>query len=132
MAATSSLGTETTPNSEPIHFRKTRWEISCRVSIGAPTLITLGRTIRAFRESAGMIQIELAKQLGYTNAWLSNIETGQIRPRQDQLDAIEEILGIPSGVLLTIQKQHDAESLPGHLRPWPGEEWLAACSPQRR
>ncbi len=91
----------------------------------SPTLITLGRTIRAFRESAGMIQIEVAKQLGYTNAWLSNIETGQIRPRQDQIDAIEELLGIPSGVLLTIQKQHDAESLPGHLRPWPGEEYLA-------
>ncbi len=91
----------------------------------SPTLITLGRTIRAFREHAGMIQIELAKQLGYTNAWLSNIETGQIRPREDQLTAIEDILKIPDGVLMTIRKQHDAESLPGHFRPWSGEEWLA-------
>ncbi len=91
----------------------------------SPTLITLGRTIRAFREHAGMIQLELAKQLGYTNAWLSNIETGQIRPREDQLAAIEDVLKIPDGVLMTIRKQHDGESLPGHFRPWSGEEWLA-------
>ena len=92
----------------------------------SPTLITLGRTVRAFREHAGMIQLELAKQLGYTNAWLSNIETGQIRPREDQLAAIEDILKIPDGVLMYIRKQFDAESLPGHFRPWSGEEWLAS------
>ena len=40
----------------------------------SPTLITLGRLIRTYREAAGMIQKELANKLGYTNAWLSNVE----------------------------------------------------------
>ncbi len=35
-----------------------------------PTLITLGRLIRTYRETTGMIQKELANKLGYTNAWV--------------------------------------------------------------
>lgn len=87
-----------------------------------PTLITLGRTIRIYREQAGLIQKELARKLGYTNAWLSNLETGQLRPRRDQITAIEEALGIPPGVLMSIRAQLDTEDLPGSLRSWTEEE----------
>ncbi len=90
-----------------------------------PTLITLGRTIRMFREHAGMIQKELANKLGYTNAWLSNVETGQLRLRPEQVTAFEEALGIPPGVLMDIHALLDAESLPGYLRSWPEEEQRA-------
>ncbi len=86
-----------------------------------PTLVTLGRAIRIFREATGMIQKEMANKLGYTNAWLSNLETGQLRPRQDQLTAIEEMLAIPPGVLFVIYAQLDKESLPGYDRSWPDE-----------
>ncbi len=90
--------------------------------VRSPTLITLGRTIRIYREAAGMIQKELAHKLGYTNAWLSNVETAQLRPRQEQLTAIEEALKIPPGVLMGIHTQLDVESLPGYLRSWTEEE----------
>ena len=91
-------------------------------AVRSPTLITLGRTIRIYREAAGMIQKELAHKLGYTNAWLSNLETAQLRPRQEQLIAIEEALKVPPGVLLGIYAQLDLESLPGYLRSWTDEE----------
>lgn len=90
-----------------------------------PTLIALGRTIRIYRELAGMIQIELAKKLGYTNAWLSNVETGQLRLRAEQVSAFEEVLGIPPGVLKGIHALLDANSVPTCSRPWPEEEQRA-------
>ena len=90
--------------------------------VRSPTLITLGRTIRIYREAAGMTQKELAHKLGYTNAWLSNVETAQLRPRQEQLTGIEEVLKIPSGALLAIYAQLDLESLPGYMRFWTEEE----------
>lgn len=91
-----------------------------------PTLITLGRLIRTYREVAGMIQKEMAGKLGYTNAWLSNLETGQLRPRIEHLIAIEEMLKIPSGVLLAVYDQLDRENLPGWFRPWIEEERQAS------
>jgi transcriptional regulator with XRE-family HTH domain len=90
--------------------------------VRSPTLITLWRTIRIYREAAGMIQKELAHKLGYANAWLSNVETAQLRPRQEQLTAIEEALKIPPGVLMGIHTQLDVESLPGYLRSWTEQE----------
>lgn len=90
--------------------------------VRSPTLITLGRTIRAFREAAGMIQKELAHKLGYTNAWLSNLETAQLRPRLEHITAIEEALGLPGGALVPIFNQLEAEVLPSWFRPWIDEE----------
>ncbi|WP_432706008.1 helix-turn-helix domain-containing protein [Actinoallomurus iriomotensis] len=39
----------------------------------SPTLVTLGRLVRAHREAAGLTQKELASRLGYTNGWVSNV-----------------------------------------------------------
>jgi transcriptional regulator with XRE-family HTH domain len=54
----------------------------------SPTLVTLGRMVRTFREAAGLTQKELAKAINYTNGWLSNVETGQLRPRVEQVTAL--------------------------------------------
>jgi transcriptional regulator with XRE-family HTH domain len=88
----------------------------------SPTLITLGRLVRAYREAAGLTQKELAGTLGYTNGWLSNLETAQLRPRIDQIESIEHALSLPKGVLLIVAEQLDAEVLPGWFRPWLDEE----------
>jgi transcriptional regulator with XRE-family HTH domain len=73
-----------------------------------------------------MIQKELAGKVGYTDAWLSNLETGQLRPRPEQVEALEEALGLPSGALMIVYRQLDNESLPGWFRPWIEEEQRAS------
>jgi transcriptional regulator with XRE-family HTH domain len=49
------------------------------------TLVTFGRLVRIYRDAAGLTQKELAKTLDYTNGWVSNVETGQLRPRVEQV-----------------------------------------------
>jgi transcriptional regulator with XRE-family HTH domain len=91
-----------------------------------PTLVTFGRMVRRFRDAAGLTQKELAHRLGYTNGWVSNVETGQLRPRQDQVTALEEALDAPAGTLMVLYDQLDAESLPGWFREWVEEEQQAS------
>lgn len=92
----------------------------------SPTLITLGRLVRTYREAAGLTQKELAARLNYTNAWLSSVETAPLRPRADQVTAIEQALALPPGALMTVHEQLDAESLPVWFRPWLEEEKSAS------
>lgn len=92
----------------------------------SPTLVTLGRMVRTFRDAAGVTQKELAGRLGYTNGWLSNLETAQLRPRAEQVTAIEQALGLPPGALMNVYEQLDGESLPGWWRPWLDEEKRAS------
>ncbi len=87
----------------------------------SPMLTILGQTVRTFREALGLKQEQMAKQLGYTNGWLSNLETGQLRPRPDQLTRIAEVLHIPVKVLVNIRDQLDLETMPGYYRSWPLE-----------
>jgi transcriptional regulator with XRE-family HTH domain len=84
----------------------------------SPTLVTLGRLVRAYREAAGLTQKQLAGMLGYTNGWLSNVETAQLRPRVGQVECVEQALSLPPGVLTIVAQQLDAEVLPGWFRPW--------------
>jgi transcriptional regulator with XRE-family HTH domain len=88
----------------------------------SPTLVTLGRMVRTFREAAGLTQKELAKAINYTNGWLSNVETGQLRPRVEQVTALEEALGVPPGALMNVYEQLDGEVMPGWFREWVDEE----------
>jgi transcriptional regulator with XRE-family HTH domain len=88
----------------------------------SPTLITLGRLVRTFRDAAGVTQKGLAGALGYTNGWVSNVENGQLRPRPEQVTALEHELGVPPGALMNVYEQLDGESLPGWFREWVDEE----------
>jgi transcriptional regulator with XRE-family HTH domain len=93
----------------------------------SPTLITLGRLVRTHRDAAGLLQRELATKLGYSEGWLSNLETGQLRPRRDQVTAVEQALNLPSGALMAVYDQLDDESLPIWFRPWLEEEARASA-----
>jgi transcriptional regulator with XRE-family HTH domain len=88
----------------------------------SPTLVTLGRLVRTHRDAAGLLQRELAGKLGYSDGWLSNLETGQLRPRRDQVTALEQALSLPPGALIAVFEQLDTESLPIWFRPWLEEE----------
>ncbi|MFB9837074.1 helix-turn-helix domain-containing protein [Actinoallomurus acaciae] len=68
----------------------------------SPTLLTLGRIIRFCRDAAGIRQADLAKTLGYSVGWLSNVETGQLRARRDQVVAIERALGLAESTLTDV------------------------------
>ncbi|GAA4613230.1 helix-turn-helix transcriptional regulator [Actinoallomurus liliacearum] len=88
----------------------------------SPTLITLGRLVRTYRDASEMLQKDLANRLGYSDGWLSNLETGQLRPRSEQVASIEEALSLPRGALMAVYDQLDNECLPGWFRPWLEEE----------
>ncbi|MFL6054042.1 MAG: Scr1 family TA system antitoxin-like transcriptional regulator [Actinoallomurus sp.] len=93
----------------------------------SPTLIALGRLVRRYRDAASILQADLAKKLGYSDAWLSNIETGQLRPRREQVTAIEQGLAVPPGVLMEVYDLLEGESLPGWMRDWLDEERRASA-----
>jgi transcriptional regulator with XRE-family HTH domain len=78
--------------------------------------------VRTFRDAAGVTQKGLASALGYTNGWVSNVENGQLRPRPEQVTALEQELGAPPGALMNVYEQLDGESLPGWFREWVDEE----------
>lgn len=88
----------------------------------SPTLITLGRLVRRYRDAASILQADLAKRLGYSDGWLSNVETGQLRPRREHVTAIEQALSLPPGVLMDVYDLLEGESLPVWMRDWLGEE----------
>jgi transcriptional regulator with XRE-family HTH domain len=81
--------------------------------------------VRTFRDAAGLTQKELAKAIGYTNGWVSNVETAQLRPRTEQVTALEQALGVPPGALMNVYEQLDGEVLPGWFREWVDEETRA-------
>jgi transcriptional regulator with XRE-family HTH domain len=68
----------------------------------SPALVTLGAAIRRHRETAGLKQAQLARALNYSDGWVSNVETGQLRPKRQAVMACEKVLGLPDGVLLDI------------------------------
>ncbi|MEV5704422.1 Scr1 family TA system antitoxin-like transcriptional regulator [Actinoallomurus sp. NPDC052274] len=88
----------------------------------SPILITLGRLVRRYRDAASILQADLAKRLGYSDGWLSNVETGQLRPRREHITAIEQALTLPPGVLMEVYDLLEGESLPVWMRDWLGEE----------
>jgi transcriptional regulator with XRE-family HTH domain len=64
-----------------------------RIKMGRPpiaTLITLGKVVKFCREVAGLKQTTVASKLGYSDGWLSNLETGQLRPRRGQVANLEK------------------------------------------
>jgi len=89
------------------------------------TLETFGRLVRVYRDAAGITQKELAKTLDYTNGWVSNVETGQLRPRAEQVRLLEQALNLPPGALMAVYEQLDSESLPGWMHDWVPEEGRA-------
>ena len=62
--------------------------------------LTLGERLKAYRESKGMSQSELATRSGLTQEMISNLERGKHQPRFDTLEKYAKGLGVPITDLL--------------------------------
>ncbi|MCO6005155.1 helix-turn-helix domain-containing protein [Actinoallomurus purpureus] len=91
----------------------------------SPTLIKLGAAIRRYRQADGLTQAQLAQRVNYSEGWLSNLETGQLRPKGQAVRLVEKALGLPDGVLMDLHDLLTEETPPGWFRPWLDEERTA-------
>jgi transcriptional regulator with XRE-family HTH domain len=101
--------------------------IDMRMNPRSLSLITFGRVLRIYRESAGITQERFADEIHYSKAWMSNLETGQVAPPLDQIAVMEKLLKIPANVLMCIREQFDNERTPEEARPWAEEERQATA-----
>ena len=62
--------------------------------------LVFGNHIRACRERAGLTQEELARRLGCTQSFISQIEAADARPTLGTLQKVAEALGCPIGDLV--------------------------------
>ncbi|GAA4627533.1 helix-turn-helix transcriptional regulator [Actinoallomurus vinaceus] len=91
----------------------------------SPTLLKLGAAIRRYRQADGLTQAQLAQRVNYSEGWLSNLETGQLRPKGQAVGSVEKALGLPAGVLMDLYDLLTEETPPGWFRPWLEEERAA-------
>jgi transcriptional regulator with XRE-family HTH domain len=64
--------------------------------------MTIGESIKSLRRSAGLLQRELADDVGISAAMLSLVESGKREPTITLLRNISTALDIPAGVLFAI------------------------------
>ena len=66
--------------------------------------MTIGKQIRALRESKGWSQPELADLCGVNRHAVSNWEIGLRLPSQNRLRFLERLAGVPDGTLVPVEK----------------------------
>lgn len=71
----------------------------------------LNRALRLLRTYHQMTQVELARRLGISNSYLSEIESGYKMPQIDLLDKYADIFNMPVSSILLF-----SESLTGDVR----------------
>ena len=59
-----------------------------------------GERIKHFRKNKGLTQKEFANKLGYSDAFLSDIERGKAEPSREFLKKMKLVFGIPSDYIL--------------------------------
>lgn len=62
--------------------------------------LVFGNNVRSCRERAGLTQEELAKRMGYTQSYISQIEHPDARPTLGTLQKVAEALACPVGELV--------------------------------
>ncbi len=72
----------------------------------------IGRKIQAAREDKGMTQVDLAQELGITQAALSNYELGKRRLYLHQIEQIARILGRKLDFFITGEESTSPASRP--------------------
>jgi transcriptional regulator with XRE-family HTH domain len=70
--------------------------------------VLLGSTIRELRERKGLTQQQLADQLKVTVAYLSRLENGHRGISIPNLNALAEILAVPSSVIALLATRMDS------------------------
>lgn len=77
----------------------------------------LYRALRLLRTYHQLTQVELAKRLGISNSYLSEIESGDKSPGLELLDKYAELFKIPASSILLFSETMEAERKPsGRLR----------------
>jgi len=56
--------------------------------------VKLGRNIKRVRKEKGLIQADIAKAVGVSSPYLSNIENGKVNPTLTTLSKLAKALGI--------------------------------------
>ena len=64
-------------------------------------LARMGATIQALREAYGWRSVNLARELGISHPYLSNIEAGRRRCTPDLARKIATVLGVPLAAITT-------------------------------
>lgn len=92
-----------------------------------PAMVAFGKSVRAFRVARGLTQEQLAQMISYSKGWLSNVETGQLRPVRKVVIAIQTALSISDNALIELYDLLSMETLPVWLRDWLEEERRASA-----
>jgi transcriptional regulator with XRE-family HTH domain len=58
------------------------------------------KRIKELREKMGLTQIEFGKKLGYSNAYIADLERGEKKPSRNFLEKLNEIFGISADYIL--------------------------------
>lgn len=73
----------------------------------------LYRALRLLRTYHQLTQVELAKRLGISNSYLSEIESGDKSPGLELLDKYAELFKIPASSILLFSETMETERKPG-------------------
>ncbi|MEU1482543.1 helix-turn-helix transcriptional regulator [Streptomyces sp. NPDC005752] len=84
------------------------WEVDPEDESGSALVASVGRQIKAWRESAGMRAGEFGAAIGYGEDLVFKVEGGRRIPRPEFLDRADEVLG--AGGKLALMKRELAEA----------------------
>ncbi len=73
----------------------------------------LNRALRLLRTYHQMTQVELAKRLGISNSYLSEIESGNKTPQLDLLEKYSQIFKMPTSSILLFSESIEGNGLRG-------------------
>lgn len=73
----------------------------------------LNRALRLLRTYHQLTQVELAKRLGISNSYLSEIESGEKAPTLDLLDKYSDIFKMPTSSILLFSESLASEGKHG-------------------
>lgn len=71
----------------------------------------LNRALRLLRTYHQLTQVELAKRLGISNSYLSEIESGEKPPQLELLKKYSEIFKMPTSSILLFSESMEGEGL---------------------
>jgi transcriptional regulator with XRE-family HTH domain len=72
---------------------KCRRHCSAISSLEVDNLPSLGASIRALRQNAGLTGTELASRVGHKQSWISKVERGQVVPSAEDIEQLAKACG---------------------------------------
>jgi transcriptional regulator with XRE-family HTH domain len=81
--------------------------------------MSIGRRVAEARQSKGLSQYALAKQVGVSSAYIQKLERGEIRtPAIEKLQRFAEVLGVSVGSLVESEQEHGQLAEDRNARLW--------------